>query len=548
MRKIYILSVCLLGFNFCQAQDGASYQDQFSTGNQLLAKQDYLDALNSFQNAYSIDSNACVSYKIGYCIFNLGDNLDEAIKYFEKAVKNVSPQSDLNSNSEKAAPPLAYYYLGILYQKTFHFTEAINAFKAMKPYMAANESQYSADINHLISECSSAKMYVMAPSNAQIIDLGDSINSIYSDYNPLVSQDESSIIFTSRRPMWKDAGSKQAEYDPNIYISYSKGGDSLWSSATLYDKNLNYLTGNTCVSLTFDAQEMILYCSNDKESGLYISRMGDVHWEIPEKLGSDINTTGTQSTACLSPDRNTFYFVSERMGGMGGKDIWRCVKLPNGNWSRALNLGKSINTPYDEETPFMHADGYTFFFSSQGHNSMGGYDIFFSQALDSGKFSEPFNLGYPINTPSDELHFTLNIDGKKGYFNSNRAGTKGKQDIYKVIMPHATERPLTVIRGQVIPQHGEALSDDDDVHILATDSASNQQVGDFKAIKANGRFTIIVPPGRTYTLSYQDNGTEFYNEVIHVPFDAGYKEIHKALTLSPHPLSGSGDAPGKNSK
>ena len=268
-----------------------------------------------------------------------------------------------------------------------------------------------------------------------------------------------------------------------------------------------------------------------------MSYMGDSTWGMPEKLGADINTTGTPSNASLSPDGNTLYFVSERPGGMGGKDIWRCVKLPNGEWSHALNLGKPINTPYNEETPFMYTDGQTFFFSSQGHNSMGGYDIFFSQVLDSGKFSEPFNLGYPINTPFNETHFSLAQDGKTGYFNSNRPGGKGKEDIYKVIMPHPEERPLTVIKGQILPAPGQALSDD--VHIVATDSATNQEVGDFKPVKNTGNYTIIVPPGRTYTLSYLDNDSEFYKEIIRVPPRAGYKEIHKALTLPPYNIKGS---------
>jgi len=520
------------------SQNKSSYPDKFSAGNKLLDKKDYNGALRSFTDAYNADSSkGNINYKMGLCLFYIGGKESDAIKYFEKAVKKVAKQCDVNSSSEEGASPLTYYYLGLLYQKTYRFAEAISSLKSLKLIKAPTDKDYPANVDHIIAQCNSGKMFIMAPSNAKIINLGDSINGAFSDYNPLVLQDESSVVFTSRHPgLNNNTALADGQYHASIYVSYINK-DSGWTNAKPYDMSLNFMQDNACSSITPDGQQMIVYCSGDKGGQLYISHMGDEHWEAPEKIGSDVNTIGTQSNACMSPDGATLYFVSDRPGGIGGKDIWRCIKLPNGNWSRALNLGKTVNTAYDEETPFMHADGHTFFFSSQGHNSMGGYDIFFSQVLDSGKFSEPFNLGYPINTPDDEIHFSLSLDGKNGYFNSNRPDGKGKQDIYKVVMPHATERPLTVIRGQVVPAAGESLSDD--VHIIATDSATQQEVGDFKPIKSSGRFTIIVPPGRTYTLSYLDDDTEFYKEVINVPPDAGYKEIHKALNLSPHTMKGS---------
>lgn len=545
MRYIYILILCVLSSGFSWAQNKGSYKDKFIAGNKLLEKKEYSAALRNFMDAYAIDSShGNLAFKIGLCLFNTEGKEGRAISFFESAAKRVSKQCNVDNSDEKSAPVLTYYYLGILYQKSYRFGEAVNTLKKLKTYIKPGEKDYPANTDHIIEQCNNAKMFVMAPSNAKIINLGDSVNTSYSDYNPLVLQDESSVIYTSGRPSAGNAAvMPNGEYHSCIYISYVKK-DTDWTSSHIYDKNLNFLTDNICSSMSPDGQQMILYCSNKDGGALYISHMGETEWDTPEKLGSDINTSGTQTNACLSPDGNTIYFVSERMGGMGGKDIWRCVKLPNGQWSRALNLGKPINTPYDEETPFMHADGHTFFFSSQGHNSMGGYDIFFSQVIDSGKFSEPFNLGYPINTPYDELHFSLSLDGKQGYFNSDRPGGLGGEDLYKVIMPHATERPLTVIRGQVLAPPGQSISDD--VHVVATDSATNEEVGDFKPIKATGRFTIIVPPGRTYTLSYQDDDGEFYKEVIRVPTASGYKEIHKALMLAPHLIKGTTDSVPSN--
>ena len=546
MRYICILILSTLGCSFSFAQNANSGGDKFAQGNKLLLKKNYQGALSLFMAAYANDSaNANLNYKIGLCYISISGKGGEAVKYFENAVKNVSKEYDANNNAEKSAPMLAYYYLGVACQQSYHFAEAASNLKLYKKNLTPADKTQLEEVSHRITQCNTARMFIMAPNNAQLINFGDSVNGKYSDFNPLVSQDGSSVIFTSRRNGIKNNNAMpEGEYHAKIYISFSKP-DSTWSSSHLNGSNINSFVDNTCCTVSGDGQVMLLYCNDGKTSALYQTRMGDNDWDAPKKIGSDVNV-GNSTSACLAPDGNALYFVSDRPGGIGGKDIWRCVKLPNGAWSKALNIGEPINSPYDEETPFMHGDGRTFFFSSQGHNSMGGYDIFFSQLLDSGKFSEPFNLGYPINTPDNELHFSLASDGKNGYLNSDRPEGKGGEDIYRVIMPHASERPLTVIKGQILPSPGESLSDD--VHIIATDNASNQEVGDFKPIKATGKFTIIVPPGRTYTLSYQDDDKEFYKEVINVPNDAGYKEIHKELTLSPHSIKGPGSDTTKTPK
>ena len=530
MRYACVLFLSVAGYGLCFAQSGKSFEKRFSEGNKLLLKNNFGGALQSFLQAYAIDTaNANAEYKIGYCYSNEGKN-DSAARYLQKAIQAVSKTYDAKSTSEKSAPAEAYYYLAISEQNTWHFAGAIKAFKTYKTYLPASDKQTLAQVNDHLAQCKTAHMYIMAPNNARVVNLGDSINTIYDDYNPVPQPDGAAIIFTSRRPLSPGNKSGAANH-AHIYISYSRP-DSSWKGAKLYGSTLNFCSDNVSLSLSPDGQSMLLLCNNGKNSSIYESHLGENDWEMPQKTASDVNLAGSQYGACLSTDGNTLYFVSDRPGGMGGKDIWRCIKLPNGNWGKAMNLGEPVNTPNDEESPFMHADGKTFFFSSKGHNSMGGYDIFFSQLDDSGKYSEPFNLGYPINTPANELHFTISGDGKTGYMSSDRSGGKGGMDIYFVTMPHEEEKPLTVIRGQVTASPGETLSDD--IHIIATDNATNEEVGDFKPMKTTGKFTLVVLPGRSYTLSYQDDDKEFYKEVINVPADAGYNTIHKELTLSPH--------------
>jgi hypothetical protein len=533
MRHIYCFILLMGCYTLSYGQNAGAYKKNFALGNGFLQKGNYKQALSSFQEAYKVDSSSAnINYKIGMCYIGMPGARVLAIPYLLKATKNISKQYDPNSDVQISAPPVAYYYLGTEDRETFSLADAVSSFKTFKSYILPSNKDSISLVDHSILQCNNAKLFVMAPSNAMVIDFGDSINSAYDDYSPLVSPDESYMMFTSRRP-----GGVSKSLMPNgeghayIYISYKKN-DTSWTKPRLFDPNFNAMADNVCSSISADAQTMLLWCSDNRGNFVYQTQYQDNSWGVMEDPGGDINMPSTATNACISPDGNILYFVSEREGGMGGKDIWRCVKLPNGKWSLAVNLGKTINTPFNEETPYMHSDAKTFFFSSEGHNSMGGYDIFFARSLDSGKWTEPFNMGYPINSPSNEFHFSLSPDGKHGYYNSDRPDGYGGEDIYVVNMPHAAENPLTVIKGQILSADGTEIPDD--IRIIATDNNTGQQAGEFKPVKMTGTFTIIVPPGKSYTLSYQNRGREFYNETIEVPADAGYKEIHKALTLSPH--------------
>jgi hypothetical protein len=531
MRHIYLVIFSALISSFAIAQD-KPYGSDFSQGNVYFLKKDYSLALKSFSAEYKTDTvSANLNYKIGLCYLHITGSKNLASHYLEKAVKDINVGYDPASNIQKFAPRQAFYYLGMAYHEAMKFGEAINSFKTYRQYITLTAKDSLAELDHRIEECTNARMFIMVPNNARIINLGDSVNSGYSDYNAVVPADESSIIFTSSRPTSNNAQpGPNGEYHSYIYIS-SRKSDTTWTTAKMFDKALNGMMDNMSAYIAPDGQQMLVYGTNDNGSNIMVSFPGeDGHWEMPKDPGGDINTPAEGTNSCLSSDGNTLYFVSERPDGYGGKDIWRCVKLPNGKWSLAVNLGNVINTPYNEESPYMHVDGRTFFFSSEGHNSIGGYDIFFTQLLENGKWVEPFNLGYPINTPDNEVHFSLSADGKRGYLNSDRPGGKGNQDIYMVYMPQSGEKPLTVIKGQISIENGSSLPDD--IHIVATDNVTGLNVGDFKPVKATGSYTIIVPPGKSYTLSYQNDDKEFYSEVIQVPADAGYKEIHKELTLS----------------
>ncbi len=168
-----------------------------------------------------------------------------------------------------------------------------------------------------------------------------------------------------------------------------------------------------------------------------------------ENTEVDINTPYWETHATLSADGKTLYFVSDRPGGMGGRDIYRSVKLPNNEWSKALNVGTPINSEYDEDSPFFHPDGKTLYFSSNGDQSMGGFDIFFSKKNVDGTWGNPLNMGYPLNTVGDDVYFSTTIDGKKGYYSSSHEGGLGREDIYSIKLDTAIIEPVSILRGYI---------------------------------------------------------------------------------------------------
>ena len=244
------------------------------------------------------------------------------------------------------------------------------------------------------------------------------------------------------------------------------------------------------------------------------------------------------STKNCSNSSIVLFFVSDRDGGLGGRDIWKCVKLPNGKWSLAVNVGAPVNTRYDEESPFIHPSGNVLFFSSNGHKTIGGFDIFFSSKNEeTNGWDEPLNIGYPINTTDDDVFYVTSPDGKRGYYSSSsRPEGYGEKDIYMVSLPERKEVPLVLIKGFIIPVAGQSLPPF--LEIVATNNETGVVAGVYKPLMRDGSFTIIIPPGSNYNLSYTNDGQEFFSEIIDVPASAAYQEINREVKLNGVNLGG----------
>jgi len=251
-----------------------------------------------------------------------------------------------------------------------------------------------------------------------ITNLGETVNTPYDDYAPVISADGLMMIFTSRRPVFKEDIAKKRQGMENVYVSYYDDMTWKWSEGRLLGETINQEgRNNSAIALSNDGQRMLLYMG-DPDGNIYESVLKGEEWSEPVKLPEPINSKKHESTASISPDGRTIYFVSDRKGGEGKLDIWLCHQDNTGKWGLAENLGSTINTPLDEEGVFIHPDGKTLYFSSKGHNTIGGFDIYKSE-LEHGSWSIPVNLGNSINTTGDDLFFTLTADGKTGYYSTS---------------------------------------------------------------------------------------------------------------------------------
>ncbi len=464
-KKLLLFFSLTVLCGFLKSQDNTTFQHNFAEANNSFLKKNYDEAVKIFTQLYKIDStNSNLNYKIGICFLYSNSEKQKALAHFENALKNINSQNyTIESISEKGAPSNAYYYYAQTLHLLYNFDRAIKNYEKYKTYLQPNQNEQIADVDYQIETCINAKELVAAPRNFEIKNLGNAINTTFSEYNPLISIDEKTLLFKSKK-----------EKKEETFICYKNN---------------------------------------------------DLSWTKPQKLDSKIeNKTNSGITA----DGNTLFFASDAPGGLGGKDIWFCKKLPNGQWGKAQNIGAPINTAFDEESPFLHPSGNVLFFSSKGHKTIGGYDVFFSEKTENG-WSTPLNIGYPINTTSDDLDFVTSPDGKRGYYATNRPDGFGETDIYAINFPERKKQPLLLIKGLLVAKNGKTLPTT--IDIIASDNESGIVTGVYKPMK-DGSFTIIIPPNSNYKLSYQINGEEFFSELESVPANTEYIEIEKKVEVN----------------
>ena len=404
----------------------------------------YAVALDNYLIAQKVNpNNAELNFKIGICYLkgmldttSLG-HMNKAIELDSKIVKNRKIQR-IGENSGEIFDH--NYMLGEANHLKMNWNKAIENFKIYRKslngyYLAI----YKRQIDKQIEECENGKLLTKDPARVRIQNLGDSINSPYADYGAFITGNESQMLFTSRRPVKKGPGKKKLnkldnKYFEKIYIADKK--DGVWRKSTVMKRPVNSKGQRATAGMSNDGKRLFLYIDKSRRRGgnLYEARLSKKgEWKKPRKMSKRINSKEVETSIALSYDEQYMYFVStkKRRKHQGSRDIYVMTLNKRGKrYKRPKNIGAVINTKYAEDYVWAHPDNKTLYFSSKGHNTMGGFDIFKSTRKIDGTWSKPVNLSYPINTPEDDYGIVIGWQDRKGYYTSVRPGGKGEKDLY----------------------------------------------------------------------------------------------------------------------
>jgi outer membrane protein OmpA-like peptidoglycan-associated protein len=511
-RLLAVLALCVLVFNSSVGQVNKTLVE----AERYFGIRNYEEALPKFLEAVkSGEKDPVIHYKIGVCYQKSANSNDQlkAIPYLSFALTNKA-----------AVPPSVAFDLGELYLRNEEIQKAIDSYNLFKA-LSKNDKKAVAQADRAIEIAHNAAAFMSVPRAATLHNFGSIINTAYTEYNPVVSADESVMAFTALRPNTGKTRSGD-KFIEEIYISYNKSGN--WSEPVLVPVASQYNVGTAGISA--DGQRMLIFMGGATDPGniMVITKNGEI-WSNPSVLANTLNSKYLESTASITPDGKTIYFASDKIGGQGGMDIYKIELQANGAWSQPVNLGAPINTKDNEDAPYIHPDKRTLFFTSDGHNTMGGRDIFFSKLVNS-KWTMPENMGYPINTTANDNYFTLIADGTRGYFSSDRKGGLGAQDIYYLDMPEGSANiPLTMIKGRILnAETGKPIP----TKIYLIDNETNKKL-DFvyDPDPETGNYLIILPPAKNYDMVIESDGFLPYTLNINVPNQDYFYELYQQINL-----------------
>jgi outer membrane protein OmpA-like peptidoglycan-associated protein len=496
-------------------------------------------ALDLLMKAYTFNpDNAWLNYRIGHIYLETAEH-DHAIPFLEKAAELNVPTVDV------------HFLLGRAYHLNYRFADAINQYNYYRQSLNPQElAERRNQIDRHIAECRNARELVANPVRVFVDNPGSGLNTPYDDYSPQLSPDGQTMYFTSRRPLGNRPRTDRSDhkYFENIFEAQKMGGT--WQVTGPAAGRINSRSHDATAGIAADGSILVVYRGN-RGGDLYESVLKDGKWGRPKRLSRGINTRNQETSAAISSDGNTMYFVSDRSGGYGGKDIWVTQRDRRGRWSEPVNLGPTVNTEYDEESVFLAPDDVTLYFSSKGHNSMGGFDIF-RTTYRNGRWSEPENLGYPINSPGDDLFFVLAPDGETAYLSSMRPDGHGGSDIYMItflgpekpmisqpvdelIASRARPVPEAFLDQEVAPMapmtllRGRVLDDETQDPLLATielyDNEEEELLAQFQTNPETGAYYISLPGGKNYGIAVQAEDYLFHSENINIVEANVFREI-----------------------
>ncbi|MFA0960721.1 OmpA family protein [Roseivirga sp. BDSF3-8] len=510
----FFLSVFMLALTVGSAWAQSDAEQKIYRADKYFGLKNYEAALELYEEAIGAGvSDAQVLYRAGVSKAHQMhvDQQIEAISWLKGAAASGKVPVDV------------YYYLGDLYHKNAQIAEAISSFEKYQAEAKDKGKMYQLSEEKL-DQSRNALSLMSQKKDIEVFPFGSNVNTPATEYNPVVSADESVMAFTAMRKDEKGRG-----FVEEIQI-VEKDEHGNWLQAQKVDIPTKYNVGTA--GLSPDGRHMLIFIGGANNTGnIYSIDKEGKKWSVPAPVGEPVNSRYLETTASITADNKTIYFASNRPDGYGGMDIYMATRRDDGGWNRPVNLGPEINTDKDEDAPFIHPDQRTLYFTSSGHNSMGGKDIFKVLKVGSG-WSSPENMGYPINTTANDNYFTLTADGKKGFFSSDRKGGSGAQDVYYFQMPDQYANiPMTLIKGQILA--GESL-EPVPTKIKVIDKSTNTKVDYvYDPDPETGYYLIIFPPGKNYDMIIEAEGYMPYTVNVNIPNQNYFYELYQRIYLKP---------------
>lgn len=495
MKRLINIVILLLAFQLGFSQTIYSSKNRgaiksYERARSLLDLNEFKQASDELKAAIKQDDDFVEAYLLLADVYRVTFDYINAKEIYKKAFL-------LNPNFA----PERYYYYAESELKTGDYEQALLHYKLYKAQ--ANPSLEKIQLtDKYIKDCEFAIIAVKNPVNFKPQNLGPNVNTADQEYLAALTTDEGTLIFT-----------RQINRNEDFYRSYKDGEG--WTKATYLSNNINtpsYNEGAQCIS---PDGHFLFFTGCNRPDGLgrcdiYVSQKEGEGWSKPINLGFPINTKGWESQPSLSADGKTLYFVSDRRGGYGSYDIWKSTIGDDGKWAMPVNLGPTINSSFDEQSPFIHPDNQTLYFSSNGWTGLGNKDLFISRLDSTGTWSLPENLGYPINTYGEESGLTINASGTKAFFSSNNFSGYGGFDIYAFPLPDKI-RPIAVnyVKGIVFDDETKTrLGAIVDIIDLAEEKSVNTSYSD----KIDGTFLATLSTGKEYSINVSKDGYLFYSE------------------------------------
>jgi len=495
-----IITVCFFFLSLAITSQAVAQIDQMAEGKKFFDSKNYKSALRYFLEAYKASANDIeLNSKIAQCYLNSNIEKSKALPYIEFVTKQAKFE------------PENLFFLGKAYHHSMKFDEAIAAYNRYIAAMEKKEKEIKM-AQREIEVCNNAKEIIKKPLDVTFENAGRKVNSEFADYYPFAPGNGSLIVFTTRRK-----GNTGGVLDPDGYytseIFISEFKNASWTKSKNIGVKLNTDYDEEAVGLSNDGKNLVVYIDHEDTYGdLYISKWEKSGYQLAVEVGSSVNTNKLETAGFVNSDNSLLLFATFRSGGIGGCDIWMSKKLPTGEWGIAENLGEDINTIYDEDFPVISEDGKTLYFASNGHKTMGGFDVFKSTFNEeTGKWSKPQNLGYPINDTYDNMVVSFLDNEREAYLSTFRSDSYGDLDIYKVTFNNI-EPKQTVVKVKTFSDDTSKVNSG--VRLTVNAMPANSNYGSYKTRK-NGTAAIVLDAGK-YSITAEAPGFKTITKEIAV--------------------------------